>query len=392
MWTKFRHKVFHFLFRWLVNLIFRIKNNFRAKRYDLPKGPHLILFNHPSNFDPVYVGCSFNRPTYFIATDDLFNIPFVSKLINYLVAPIPTKKGTNDSTAIRAALKVIKEGGNVGLAPEGNRNYGGSLNTIDKSIVKFVKLLKVPVVIYTIKGGYGHNPRFSVTTRKGKVFGGVDKIISKEEVLSLSNDELYNSIISSLDVDDTTLGLEYKGHNLAESIESAIYVCPVCSKLNTTYSTGNNFGCNSCNFVATYQSNLLFKSDDERFNFNTMKEVYKFQDEFIKNIDFEKLNYEDSNVGISLMSRKKRRDDLLNGNLVMNKDFIYITNSNSTIYYHLDEITSLSLIYHNTLVINVNDQSYYLNSNNQFNALKYLHLFNLVKNKRTGDSNDFLGI
>lgn len=152
MWVKFRHKLFHFLFRLPIYIGIRIKYRFKTKKYKLPKGSHLILFNHPSNLDPLYTGLTFTRPTYFIANEDLFSLGFTSKVLNHLVAPIPKQKSMRDTSTIRTSLKVVKEGGNIGVAPEGNRTYSGDLNYIDPSIVKFAKLLKVPVVLFTIKG------------------------------------------------------------------------------------------------------------------------------------------------------------------------------------------------------------------------------------------------
>lgn len=392
MWTKFRHRVFHRLFRPLVNLTMRLKNNFRGKVNRLPKVPHLILFNHPSNFDPVYVGASFNRPTYFIATDDIFNIPFTSKLISYLVAPIPTKKGTRDSSTIRTAIQVIKEGGNVGFSPEGNRNYSGGLNYIDPSTIKFIKLLKVPVVLYTIKGGFGANPRFATETRKGLVTGNVAKIISKEEIASLNNSELYEIVTTTLDVDDTLLKLPYKGNNLAEHLESMIYVCPICNELHSIYSAKDELGCNNCNFTATYTEKLLFKSEDKRVNFNKVLDIYCYQENFIRNYDFRSLSYLDKDVSISLMSRTKRRDKLESGTLIMDQNKIMIQNDEKTFVIYLEYITSLTISYHNTLVINIDNNSYYLKGNDKFNALKYVHLFTIIKNNKRGNNNEFLGI
>ena len=43
-----------------------------------------------------FVGMSFLRPIYYVATEDIFSMGFLSKLIRFLVAPIPIKKQTTD--------------------------------------------------------------------------------------------------------------------------------------------------------------------------------------------------------------------------------------------------------------------------------------------------------
>ncbi len=392
MWVKFRHKVFHFFFRRPVYLLFRIKYGFRAKKYKLPKGPHLILFNHVSNFDPIFVGVSLTRPVYYIANEDLFNIPFWSKVLNYLVAPIPKQKSMRDTTTIRTSLKVIKEGGNIGVAPEGNRNYSGTLNHIDMAIVKFAKLLKVPVVLYTISGAFGVNPRFAVDIRKGKQFGKVAKIISVEEVKAMSNEELLDLIYQVLDVDDSTLGLDYKGKNLAEHLESVFYVCPVCNDFHTIYSKVNEIGCHNCDFKAEYTTKLLFETNDERFKFKNIKEYYRFQDDYIRQYDFKSLSYEDNEIMILEANANEKRKELFKGKLLINKDKLVISNELEHKEFLLSEISSLAVVYHNTIIVNLESEKYHLVGSPKFNALKYIHLFTLLKAEEKGESYEFLGI
>ncbi len=390
MWVKFRHKVFHFFFRRIAYLVFRFKYGFRAKKYKLPKGPHLILFNHVSNFDPIFVGTTFTRPTYFIANEDLFNIPFWSKIINYLVAPIPKQKSVRDSTAIRTSMKVVKEGGMIGVAPEGNRNYSGTLNHIDISTAKFAKLLKVPVVLYTISGAFGVNPRFAVDIRKGKIFGKVAKILTVEEVKNYSNEELLEIFYDVLNVDDSKLDLEYKGKNLAEHLESVFYICPICENFHTIYSKGDEMGCSNCGFKANYTTKLLFDSFDERFKFPNIKSYYSFQDNYIRNYDFKLLSYQDEDI--ELMEAKQRRKSLFKGTLKIDKEKLTIQGEEQTKSFKLKEILSLAIVYHNTIIINLEDNKYHLVGNSKFNALKYVQLFTLLKALEKGESYEFLGI
>ncbi len=392
MWVKFRHKVFHFFFRRIIYLVFRLKYGFRGKKNKLPKGPHLILFNHASNFDPIFVGATFNRPVYFIANEDLFNIPFWSKIIKYLVAPIPIQKSMRDTATIRTSLKVIKEGGTIGVAPEGNRNYSGTLNNIDIAIAKFAKLLKVPVVLYAISGAFGVNPRFSVKLRKGKMFGNVTKILSKDEVASYSNEELMDIIYKHLYVDDTKLDLEYKGKNLAEDLESVFYICPVCNNFHTIYSKGDEFGCTSCGFKANYTTKLLFDSLDKRFNYKTITEYYHFQENYLRNYDFNSLKYEDNEITILKANPKERLKELFKGTLTFDKFGLVIKSETEEKVFNFKEISSLAVVYHNTIIINLEHEKYHLVGNSKFNGLKYINLFTLLQAHEKGESYDFLGI
>ena len=394
MWVKTRHKIFHFIFRPIIYLIMRIKYGFRSKKFKL-KGPHLIMFNHPTNPDPVFVGSSMSKHVYFIANEDLFNLPYVSKILNFLVAPIPKQKSMKDTSAIRTALKVIKQGGNVGVAPEGNRNYSGKLNYIDISTAKFIKLLKVPVVLYTIKGGICVNHMFSTTKRKGKIFGDVARVITKEEVINLSVEELYNIVQESLDVDDTELGLEYKGENLAEYMESVFYICPVCDEFHKIRSEGNHIHCDSCGMSAEYTPKLKFVAKDNRFTFKTVREYYEYQNNYILNYNIDLLNYSDNDVYLYDSNKGKKREVILKGKLSIDKDSITITDESETKEIKISEILAMSILYHNTIIVNVNNNKYHIVGNVRFNGLKYLHLYTLLKRRNQGEdygSNTFLGI
>lgn len=391
MWVKRRHKIFHFFFRWLVNLVFRIKLNFRSKKVKLKKGPHLILFNHPTNYDPIFVGSTFNRPTYFIANEDLFNIPYASKILNYLVAPIPKKKSVRDTSAIKTAIKVVREGGNIGVSPEGNRTYSGRINNIDIAIVKFARLLKVPIVLYTISGGFGVNPRFSTKVRKGRIDGKVEKILKVEEINKMSDYELLDVITKTLDVDDTKLNLKFKGKNLAEDLESVFYICSVCKKFHTISSKGNEFKCNNCNLTVKYNESLTFETNNSNFKFKTVNDYYVWQNNYIQNSNFEEITFKDENIEF-INANIKKKEHLYNGNIKLTNEKVIVYNEENEHKFYIKDIVSLAVVYHNTLIINLSDRKYHIKGNDKFNALKYLHLFTLNKDKLNNVETKYLGI
>ena len=104
-------------------------------------------------------------PVYYMATEDIFSNGWISKVIKYLVAPIPIKKQTTDIRAILNCLKVAKEGGSICIAPEGNRTYSGRTEYMNPSIVSLARKLRMPILIYRIEGGYGSEPRWSDVVR-----------------------------------------------------------------------------------------------------------------------------------------------------------------------------------------------------------------------------------
>lgn len=390
MWVRFRHKIVFAVFKPFFFIYTRLKYGYHAKKYHLDKGPCLMLYNHPTNLDPIMMALSFSGPIYFVTNDDVFNNPLVSVLLRYLVAPIPKAKGVRDISTVKNCIRIIKEGGRIGIAPEGNRNYSGRLNHIDKSIVKLVRFLKVPVVLYNINGGFGVNPRFSISLRKGKMFGEVNRVISPEEIKSKSDEELLKIIIEGLDVDDVLLQQKYKSKAKAENLESAFYICPVCNSLSSLYSQGDFLHCKECGLEVEYTEELLFKTSNPLFKFKTVYEYYQYQEEFIRNCDYGKISFSDENIHFRVIT-KKRRKDLIYGKVEMNSSSLLISDDHQKIEIKLTDIFSCAVIYHNTLVINLEKETYQLVGDRMFNALKYLHYFYKTKLEK-GDKNEFLGI
>jgi 1-acyl-sn-glycerol-3-phosphate acyltransferase len=94
---------------------------------NLPKeGGILLCSNHISNFDPIVVGIMAPRNVYYMAKEELFKVPVLSKIIEMCNA-FPVKRGLTDREALRKGLSVLKEGHVLGLFPEGTRSKTGEL-------------------------------------------------------------------------------------------------------------------------------------------------------------------------------------------------------------------------------------------------------------------------
>ncbi|HEY8395310.1 MAG TPA: lysophospholipid acyltransferase family protein [Bacilli bacterium] len=391
MWTKFRHKVAFAILRPILKIYLRIKYGYKTRRYRLEKGPYLLLFNHTTNLDPLMMALSFKGPIYFVTNNDLFNIPFVSRLLKYLANPIPKAKALRDISTVKTCIKVAREGGKIGIAPEGNRTYSGRLAHIDKSIVKLIKLLKIPVVLYNIKGGFGVNPRFSRKLRKGKMFGEINRILSVREIQEYSEEEIYEMVVKGLTVDEVGLNFTYRGEALAENLESVFYVCPVCNDIREMESKGNHFGCKECGLSVEYTENLRFRTEDERFKFETVADYYSYQEEFIRNADVMKITFTDYPIVLKEIVNNLR-EEILQGSISFNHKELRVWNDKSEIIIKYEDILSFAIVYQNTLIINLEKQTYQVSAGPSFNALKYVHLFYQIRNYKEGVKNGFLGI
>lgn len=96
-------------------------------RENFPKDGGVILCtNHISNLDPPVVGITCPRPVSFMAKEELFRAPILKWILPHVKA-FPVKRGMSDRGALRAGLKLLKEGEVLGLFPEGTRSKTGKI-------------------------------------------------------------------------------------------------------------------------------------------------------------------------------------------------------------------------------------------------------------------------
>lgn len=391
MWVKKRHKYIFLILRFPFRIFFKLKNNFKAIKYKLEKKPYLILSNHLTTLDPFMLSCSFDRQIYFMSSSDLFCNKY-GQLIEWLVAPIPKNKSVNDIGAIKGCLRVIKEGGTVCVFPEGNRSYDGELCYIDPSISKFVKMLKVDVVLYNIHGGYGIDPRWSKKMRKGYSYGKVRRVLKYEEIKDMDNDKLYKLILEELKVSSTPTPYIYKGKTKALGLERVLYVCPICKNTQSIYTKGSYIKCKNCDLEVKYNNNLSFSSINKNFKFQFVSDWYKYQIEYVKKYDFNHHNtiYFDDKVKLLKMEPHKKGTILIEGKLEMNANDLIL---NSGEYkFLLSDIFSMTVLGKHKLNFYIDENIYQLKGEDDFNALKYMQMYYHIRNCTKGEKDEFFGM
>ena len=284
-WIKFRHKVVRsILFPFFVPYC-RLKFGIKIEPFKEQKNqPYLILYNHQTSFDQFFVGIAFKQPIYYVATEDLFSNGFVSRLIKYLVEPIPIKKQTTDVKAVMNCIRVVKEGGTIAIAPEGNRTYSGKTLYMNPSIAPLARKLKIPIALYRIEGGYGVQPRWSDVVRKGKMRGYVSRVITPEEIATLTEEELLKTIEDGLYVNEAVKDAEFKHKKSAEYLERAAYVCPFCD-LSEFESHGDIIECKKCGKKFRYLPTKQLEGIGFGSPFEFFADWYEYQENFVNKLD-----------------------------------------------------------------------------------------------------------
>jgi 1-acyl-sn-glycerol-3-phosphate acyltransferase len=88
-------------------------------------GGLLVVANHISNLDPPLLGIGVPRPISYMAKKELFAMPILKQLLPRLNA-FPVDRQAGGTAALRASLRMLKEGRCVGIFPEGGRNVTGT--------------------------------------------------------------------------------------------------------------------------------------------------------------------------------------------------------------------------------------------------------------------------
>jgi len=116
----YRH--FRFLYRLIIPLctfLFPVHVHHEER---LPDGPMVVCAPHSSFIDPLLImaALTIQRFPRYLAKKELFSIPIIGWVLRW-VGMIPVERGKADMVPIKTALSILKQGGIIGIFPEGTR-------------------------------------------------------------------------------------------------------------------------------------------------------------------------------------------------------------------------------------------------------------------------------
>lgn len=391
---------------------------------DLAQGEAaFILANHNATLDPLYVAASFNRPIFFVASDHIFRLGIISKVLTWLVNPIPIVKSQLDLTSLRRMREAIQEGQLVGLFPEGNRSFSGLPTYISPSTGKLLKQFKCSLILYRLDGAYLTDPRWSGSLRRGRMTGRVVKYLSSEEIVKMSWEEIYDIIIKYLSVDafehQRENKIAYLGKKLAEHLELVLFICPYCHELDKLESKGDFFACKNCGYRVRYNEYGFFEAadanskellDKDKF-FDNVGIWYNWQREVLPEILSEKRIFEDDyddskpifldSDQVLILSEKARRSIIKGkGKIALYRDRLVFYNllnekdkeQQKEYEFSFDSIIKIVVHGPKTLQIAKPDNEVWeVKSQTVRSAYKYILVFETIRNMR-GESHGFFSI
>lgn len=392
-WIKKRHKLVIRLLAPVFGVYVRWKYGITIEKFkEQGTRPYLIVMNHQTAYDQFFVALTFNRPVYYIASEDIFSMGWVSDLIRFLVAPIPIKKQTVDLQAVKNCIKVAREGGTICVFPEGNRTFNGKTLHMNPAIASLAKKLGLPVAIMRLEGGYGVQPRWSDVVRKGKMRSYVSRVVEPEEYRELSSDALFDLIEKALYVDEACASGEFHHKKSAEYLERAMYVCPWCG-LSEFESRNDITRCKMCDRQVRYLPTKELEGVNCHFPHRFVDGWYQAQNDYINGLDLLSLTDVPVYTHEAQLSRviPCKNKELLQKKTSISLYGDRITVGDMTMPFAL--VSAVVVLGKNKLNIYFGKELYQIQADKHFNALKFVNFYHRYKNMTTGEGyGKFLGL
>ena len=374
-----RHKFLYAALVPLVRLFLRIKFGYKFKRIrnrELPE-KYIVLANHTTDYDPLFVGSSFSRQMYFVGSEHISRWKTAYKLLRWAFDPIMRPKGTTAYSTVMEVLRKIRAGASVCIFAEGARSWDGITGPILPSTGKMVKSAKCALITYKIEGGYFISPNWSESnTRRGRIYGAPVNIYTADQLAAMSVDEI-NEIINRDLYEDAyerqiASPAKYKGKDLAFRMENMHFICPECGAVDSIRSHKDTVECTKCGMKFRYNEYGML----EDAPFTTVRELFAWLKGKVA---------EDAANGVSytaescrLIQVSKHTETLVcEGPLSFGKDGFRC----GDLSIPLENIADMAMHGRRALVFSAKDVYYELFPSEEANSLKF-HLLYLALNEK----------
>lgn len=308
---------------------YHLKINNKALKERNKKEGCIIIYNHCSNYDHYISSASLNftHAHYVITKHFYFNKKL--RFILSSVAAVPREQFKSDITSIKTIKKIIDSGGIISIAPSGQITVHGELTYVDKAIVKLLKFCKCDVYALQTHGNYLAFPKWHKVKRKFPISTEFVKVFDKENIKTLSDEELYDGVIKAIDINDResqkTNHYVIKTKDLTKGLDNVLYYCPKCKSKYTLKADNNILYCEHCNnSIKMNKYGFLEPNSNDCVMFENETEWYHYQKEILKRkIKENSLHLEEEFLLKHNIKEEWVLEDVGTGKLILTNDEFY---------------------------------------------------------------------
>lgn len=361
--------------RW--KLLWHLAHRFLTRRFRLEAepctldGPCLVVSNHVTTWDPLLLSMSFpDKPIRFVASEHIFRHGLVSRLLNWLVAPIPRKKAASGADTVMASLRALKAGDSVCIFAEGDASWDGLTHPVFPATGKLARMAGVPLVTYRLEGGYLSLPRWSKKLRRGKMRGVIVGVYPPETLKAMKGPEITALIDRDLFEDawarQRQEHIPYRGKDRAEGIERGFFLCPKCGGLGTARGAGDRVRC-ACGLDLLYTEEGFFDPPDP---VETPADWEKMQSAalpaFLERA--EDVVFSEENADLREIGGAHRESELGRGTLALSREKLSCAGRD----FPLAEVDSMAMVKANILLFSAGDRYFEIRAEGRPCLRKYL--------------------
>ena len=251
------------------------------------KPPYIILSNHASFVDFAHntLAMKKDRSSWVASVDEFIGIRawLFSK-----AKVIPKRKFTNDIQLVKKVIDATKNKKIcMTIYPEARFSLAGVNEDIGTALGKLAKKCKVPVVVVNQKGNFLRSPQWCKHPyRDIPVICNFTQVVTKEEVLNLSAEEIQTRIEEAFVYDDYKYQLN---NNImitekyrAEKINKILYQCPHCLTEHKMESSGSEVYCTECGKRWNLNENGTLSAINGDTEFSHVPDWYRWEREEVK--------------------------------------------------------------------------------------------------------------
>ena len=347
--------------------------------------PYVLLPNHVSYWDPVFIGFFVPAPVYFVTSDRQFRGKLWGSILRF-VGAIPKSKAISDFETVKSIFEVTKRGGVIGIFPEGRRNWDGHSLPPLYATAKLIRALKLPVIVPTLKGAFLSRPRWSQVRRKGRVTLEFRLGFTPEELKSMGTGEIYQKIEELLEYDEYQYQREsmirFRSRNKAQGMDLVLFTCQSCEEIGTISSHRSELRCGNCGYTVEIDGFGFFMPPSR---FETIRDWNLWQLDLLR----EKLSRGPDRGSDPLLSdgpvwlyRGFKRDTMVRvalGTLVLESNRAVFASANERFEFGLDGVSGINVQTHEEMEFYHEESLYHFQFVEAVSGYKWMMAINMLK-------------